>query len=355
VTSAHRTERMLPRKNNVPALSLVSLDEVAVKDISWCWPGRIPRGMVTLIAGYPKSGKSLVACKIAAIVTKGGKFPHNEGQAKRGHVIIINNEDDVQQIQMPRLLAAGADRKRIHTPTAQSRSSSAEAFLYDIDQAIEKIDHPRAVILDPLTSVVAVSRNNADEVRNFLNALNLLAAKHKIAVIVVAHLTKSTHGRSIFQVAGSFEWIAACRATFLVTENPGRRGEHLFLNLASNLSLKRDGLAFRIKVGEAKNGASAPSIAWKKKTVTLSAEEVLTASPKKRSETTNEAVRFLRTTILQPTRATEVLKLGKAAGFTPKELRTAREVLGMKSERVGGLGAHGEWMWTPAGERSSSE
>jgi hypothetical protein len=53
--------------------------------------------MVTVLAGYQKTGKSLVACNIAATITRGGKFPAGEGEAKRGHVIMINGEDDPQQ------------------------------------------------------------------------------------------------------------------------------------------------------------------------------------------------------------------------------------------------------------------
>jgi acetyl/propionyl-CoA carboxylase alpha subunit len=70
-------------KADESGFSLIPLTQVPAQDIRWCWPERIPRGMVTLIAGYPKSGKSLVACKIAATITNGGNFPHKEGAARR--------------------------------------------------------------------------------------------------------------------------------------------------------------------------------------------------------------------------------------------------------------------------------
>src|ERR1700722_8592023 len=72
---------------------LVPLSALPRKELTWCWPGRIAQGMVTVFAGYQKSGKSLVACNIAATITRGGEFPAGEGEAKRGHVVIINNED----------------------------------------------------------------------------------------------------------------------------------------------------------------------------------------------------------------------------------------------------------------------
>jgi hypothetical protein len=100
-------------------------------------------------------------------------------------------------------------------------------------------------------------------------------------------------------------------------------------------------------------GGSAPAVVWKKKTVTLSAKELLATTKTKHSTTTSEAVQFLKQTVIQPLGANEVLKLGQRVGFSHKELRTAREALGMKSKRIGGLGAKGQWVWCPVSNRKS--
>lgn len=75
---------------NGEVFGLVQLSELPQTSIRWRWPQRIPTGMVTVVAGYQKTGKSLVVCDIAATITCGGSFPAGEGTAKRGHVIIIN-------------------------------------------------------------------------------------------------------------------------------------------------------------------------------------------------------------------------------------------------------------------------
>jgi hypothetical protein len=90
--------------------TLVPLSTLPQQAIRWCWPNRIPRGMVTVLAGYQKSGKTFVACKIAATITRGRKFPGSKRKARRGHVVMINNEDHAQQILRPRIAAAGGDR-----------------------------------------------------------------------------------------------------------------------------------------------------------------------------------------------------------------------------------------------------
>ena len=41
----------------------------------WLWPNRIPLGKLTLIAGYPSSGKTSIALDIAARVSRGAAAP----------------------------------------------------------------------------------------------------------------------------------------------------------------------------------------------------------------------------------------------------------------------------------------
>src|SRR5579863_10600519 len=44
-------------------------------DVQWLWPGRIPRGMVTLVEGAEGAGKSFVALDVAARVSRGLGWP----------------------------------------------------------------------------------------------------------------------------------------------------------------------------------------------------------------------------------------------------------------------------------------
>jgi RecA-family ATPase len=125
----------------------------------------------------------------------------------------------------PRLAAAGADLNRIHIPNSRwvlNRTNLVEK----LESEIKKIQYLRALILDPITSVLSISRNNADDVRAVLTGLGNLAARYGIAIIAVVHLNKSGRGQAFSQVSGSFEWTAACRAAFLVTHDSDG-GRHL--------------------------------------------------------------------------------------------------------------------------------
>src|SRR5262249_45551364 len=49
-----------------------------------------------------------------------------------------------------------------------------------------------------------------------------------------------------------------------------------------------------------------------------------------------------------PIDQTEIVRRGREAGFTEKNLRSAREKLGVKPTKEG-FGAKGKWVWVPPG------
>jgi len=64
---------------------LVRVADVARRPVGWLWPGRVPSGKLTLVAGDPGLGKSLLALDIAARVTRGLPWPDGE-EVERGSV-----------------------------------------------------------------------------------------------------------------------------------------------------------------------------------------------------------------------------------------------------------------------------
>ena len=86
--------------------------------ISWLWRGRLARGKHTCLAGEPGTGKSQLGIHIVAAVTTGGEWPCGEGRAPVGNAIILSAEDGAADTIIPRLMAAGADRGRVHIVSA---------------------------------------------------------------------------------------------------------------------------------------------------------------------------------------------------------------------------------------------
>jgi hypothetical protein len=88
---------------------------------------------------------------------------------------------------------------------------------------------------------------------------------------------------------------------------------------------------------------------WSSDPVRISADEALAAAAKK---VTFGAVDFLQQALSEgPMDQTEIVRRGREAGFSEKNLRTAREKLGV-TPRKEGFGAGGRWVWVPAGGAS---
>lgn len=99
----------------------------------WLWPGRFAFGKINLIAGLPDRGKGLITCDIIARVTTGNEWPCHEGKADVGNVILMTAEDDTSDTVVPRLIAAGADLKRVHIAQMVARHGGAKRMFSLVD------------------------------------------------------------------------------------------------------------------------------------------------------------------------------------------------------------------------------
>jgi hypothetical protein len=209
----------------------------------------------------------------------------------------------------------------------------------------------RLLVVDPISAYVGtikgkgINRNHGVDIRTVLNRLATFAAQHNLGVLAVSHLNKTAGARAITRVRGSSEWVAVPRAVFLVTEEAGT-GRRLFLPLKNNLAPDRIGYAFEIENKVVADGIRTSAVVWSSDPVTISPDEALAAASKK---VTSGAIDFLEQALGDgPMDQTEIVRLGKEAGYTEKALRTAREKLGVTPKKEG-FGANGKWVWVPAG------
>ena len=75
---------------------LIRLAEVEPEPIRWLWPGRIALGKLTLLAGDPGLGKSLITIDLAARVSTGAAWPDTPSEPNpTGGVVLLSAEDDL--------------------------------------------------------------------------------------------------------------------------------------------------------------------------------------------------------------------------------------------------------------------
>jgi putative DNA primase/helicase len=196
-------------------IMLVRTSEIEPERITWIWPGIIASGRVTGLVGYPGLGKSQVAIDIAATVSTGREWPGGVANSHAGHVIILSAEDDVAHSIVPRLIAASANRDRIHVIKAIKGNDGAErAFNLALDlHRLEKeydLRLVRLMMIDPVSAYLStttgrsVNRNYGADVRTILDRLAMFAARHDLGVLAITHLNKATGVKAIRQDCGVF-------------------------------------------------------------------------------------------------------------------------------------------------------
>ena len=215
-----------------PALGLVTrrASDITPQEIRWLWPQRIALGKLSLIAGDPGLGKSLLSLRIAAIVSRGGLWPVDQTQSPPGSVLIVSAEDGADDTIVPRLAAAGADLSKIHIldhvrvlgadGKPLDRELSLESDIAWVEKTIADLDDCRLVIVDPISAYLGkVDSHRNTEVRAVLGPLAKLAGRLDVAIQAVSHLNKSAGDSAAYRVVGSIAFSAAVRGSLLVVKD----------------------------------------------------------------------------------------------------------------------------------------
>lgn len=344
---------------------IVRLADVKPEPVDWLWPGRIALGKLTLIAGDPGLGKSFLTLDLAARVSRGSAWPDAPGVVTTsGGVVLLSAEDGVADTIRPRLDAAGADVNRIVALEAirsigDKGRESARTFdlsrdLAALEAAIQSVEVCRLVVIDPVTAYLGGvdSHKNAD-IRGLLAPLGTIAERHRVAVVAVTHLNKSSGGPAIYRAMGSLAFAAAARAAWAVSKDKDDPRRRLLLPIKNNIAPDTGGLAYRI---EPRGVDGCPAVAWEPNPVNLSADDALAGDRDEGGGRTerDDAADWLRDYLGDgPKLARDVLAESKAAGFAKRTIDRAKRAAGVRTRKEA---FGGGWVWelsAPAQERQT--
>ena len=323
------------------------LSQVAPRAVGWLWPNRVPLGKVTLLAGDPGRGKSLLALDMAARVSRGAPWPESgSGCAPLGRTILLSAEDDEADTIRPRFDALGGDASRVCVLKDVDRYDIDRRGVFSLshdvaglEAVIGQWDDVRLVILDPVSAYMggAESHNNAG-IRSVLAPLQALAERTGVAVVAISHLTKRAAASVMYRTMGSLAFVSAARAAWVTVPDRATPGRTLLVPVKCNLASGVTGLAYRI-VPHPENPAL-PTVAWEPEPVALTAEEAMAAPSLTRRE---EAAAWLAGLLSGgPLPCEEVERRAKEAGYSVATLRRAKQELGVEAHRLG-FGASCAW------------
>jgi putative DNA primase/helicase len=358
-----------PQKLAAAAVSLLDASAIDPEPIRWLWPGYLARGKAHILGGQPGTGKTTITMKMAATVSTGGAWPDGS-RCEPGNVIVWSGEDDPKDTLVPRLIASGADRKRIRfvgdvKEEGKSRSFDPAKDIEPLRAAIVKAGGAALVIVDPVVSAVAGDSHKNADVRRALQPLVDLCQELDAALLGITHFSKGTAGRDpVERITGSLAFGALARVVMVAAkkdpEAEGEKPERIFCRAKSNIGLDDGGFAYDLRQEELRDhpGVIASAVEWLK-AIEGTARDLL-GEVEDRDEggggTLAEAKDFLAGLLAdgpQPMR--EVKQAAEAHGFTWITVRRAKDALGVQARKSGMKGGW-EWFLDPAeGAHSSAK
>jgi putative DNA primase/helicase len=351
----------LPPKPQKRRLISHRASDLEPEKLVWVWSGRIPEGKLVLLGGPPGLGKSQLTAFMSAIVSNGGHWPCGEGSTLPGDVIFMSAEDGVQDTIIPRLMAAGTNRERVHIVSAATKpdGSGRKTFSLktDVDlleEMAKRIGVVRLIIVDPISAYMGGSDGNGNvETREVLEPLADMANRLRIAVVAVTHLNKgggAGNQSALNRFAGSIAFVAAARAAFAVIEDPEDDERRFLLQAKNNLGKKCKGLAFRLEQRLVGDDVTSSNVMFEGDHVSESIDEALSASESRGSKkaqsgsSKEDVMQFLKEILSggsvdvldveRQARAAALLEDDKRLNKS-KAFRDARDALGVTSSREG--------------------
>ena len=332
-----------PAQKAVQGPALKFMGDMKPREMEWLWHPFVPSGAFTIVQGDPGSGKTFLACWLAALVTTGGTTPDGQ-KVQKGSVIFQSTEDGIEEGVLPRLIAAGCDMGKV----AYFDEAAGALHVQDIEtirEAFDKMPDLRLFVIDPVQSYMGgkVDMNKANEVRTALNGLRTLCNERGVAVLFIGHMGKNSDQKALHRLLGSIDFVAQARSLITVGKSQINQGERLVIHTkVSNAELGQP-FAYHIENRRAMFDGFRAGIT----------EYDLTrrADPGAESRV-DESCRFIYETLSsRPMTVQEMDKEAKSVDINPRALRRAREQMkldGILSVRK--VGTRGSWYWYMKGK-----
>ncbi len=208
------------RKTATSSLQRSSLDdllEMEIQELTWLIPELLPVGEMVILAGSPKSGKTLMAID-AAFAVATGEDEFLGLKCARGKVLMISNDENPRSTKA-KLLKRGfrsGDGKWLEVIFNWTIDR-----LYELEQVLDDF-RPDVVIIDSLKSITTnseISENSAEFANNIYSLKNLLN-QYGCSGLLIHHTNKNKDAMGIGKLRGSTAIAGAVWGTWQLEHVP---------------------------------------------------------------------------------------------------------------------------------------
>ncbi|WOC12575.1 AAA family ATPase [Gordonia sp. MP11Mi] len=304
-------------------LRITKGSDVTMKTINWWEPDWIPAAALTLLAGREGLGKSTIACHWCARETREGN-----------HVLYLHTEDSREHTVAPRLKAAGADMSKVLFVDVETETTDEGNVVLplDTDRLDDLLDEYNVtfVVLDAATSAMSSTLSGKDDrqVRQYLEPLSKLAAKHDAVFLGLVHFGKRDGADSGKLILGSIAWSQVARSVLSVALDPDS-GNLVVTNTKGNLAPRTRSVEAHIvsKTVQIGDGDTAVGVLeWLGET-TSDARDFLSGEDGQSNRDVDDWLREYLS--VERRKATDVFQAADANGFSKDQVKRAKKRVGV--------------------------
>lgn len=227
-------------------------DKVEAVPVDWLWQNRIPRGMISVVAGRPDQGKGLFAAYVAAEVSK----EITDARPQGGKVLYSAAEDSHELMTRPRLEALEATLENIAL-WRFALPENLNEFATLVQNDGDPVD---LVIMDPFASHLSGNINrHGDGARPVLEAVREIIEETHTAVLIIEHALKRVpQSGHVLQGIGGTALPQFARTAFVYGKDPDDDDTRVLCPAKFNIGKWPKPLAFQLDVDDIEKVGEVP-------------------------------------------------------------------------------------------------
>lgn len=234
---------------------LVKASTIPAEPVPWLFRGRVPYSMLTLMAGDPGQGKSVMCRTFVAMATRGKGHPLWDMVPTEPQTVIwLTKEESVKHALIPNLITCGADMDRVLIPSPEDdENPELQELLFDsvgladLERWLEETG-AKIIVIDPLMGYLEAGTkvNDSLAIRLLLQRLIGLCERFGAALFGIVHLNKSSTGTPLQRVSGAGAWVQLARAVLFIGCDPDDHKVKAVEEVKHSLAASRPPVGFEI-------------------------------------------------------------------------------------------------------------